>query len=77
MNKSIIIGTAIIAVGIVVAAIVSDGRYTLTQLDQNTVIRMDKWTGAVSLCGYWEDNTFYCVSGDGWTYKDPPTKISK
>jgi hypothetical protein len=58
MNKSAIVATVVIALGLVASS--WPPRYTMTSIGDGRVVRLDRWTGNVLLCGNWSDDTFSC-----------------
>ena len=76
MNKSIIVGACVIAVGLALNGFLAGGRYSLTQLSQDDFVRLDRWTGNVQHCivadeGYM-DSLLNCEWD--WTYSEPVQK---
>ena len=61
--KHNIIAAIIIAVGLIVAAFLFTGRYYLVRLDEQTLARLDRWTGHVKV--------YDCSSP--WFCDDTPT----
>lgn len=53
--KQNVIAAAILAFGLIVAAFLFAGRYTMTRLDENTVARVDRWTGRMTVCSAYYD----------------------
>ena len=50
MNERIL-SSAILALGIVLAAFLIGGRYTILELDESNVWRLDRYTGKIWICG--------------------------
>lgn len=71
--RSNIIAAVILAVGLIVGGFLAGGRYSMHVIDSQTAIRLDHWTGDISMC-------VFAVAGSedscGWKLDSPPTKNS-
>lgn len=50
MDKSRLVGAAIIAFGLVIGGFLAGGRYEVVAGYGNTTTRLDRWTGEVEMC---------------------------
>lgn len=60
MNQSTV-AAAILAIGLLGAAFLFGGRYQIVRVSDDSVMRLDKWGGEVSICAQWEDDSAFCV----------------
>lgn len=71
--RSNIIAAAILAAGLAVGGFLAGGRYSMHVIDRQTAIRLDRWTGDISMCAF-------AVAGSegscGWELAPPPTTNS-
>ena len=60
MIKSVALGATIIALGLAANGYLAGGRYTLTQIDIDQFVRLDRWTGNVENCLITSDRRLNC-----------------
>ena len=56
-----VIAAAIIAFGLIVAAFMLGGRYTMVRTNDFGIVRLDRWTGTASICAEFQDDTSGCI----------------
>ena len=60
MPRLILAATLILAVAIMAHAFISYGRYQVEPFGDAGVVRLDRWTGSISLCTVWQGRAVSC-----------------
>ena len=76
MIKSVALGATIIALGLAANGYLAGGRYTLTQIDIDQFVRLDRWTGNVENCLITAERYLDCEWPNTFT-NDVKTEASK
>jgi hypothetical protein len=68
-----VVSALIVAVGLIVGGYLAGGRYTIVQMNGQSIARLDRWTGAVKLCLV--GMAYESTKGEdscAWEYEPPP-----
>lgn len=66
----------ILAIGIVVFGFLSNGRYSIQRMNDAQVMRLDRWTGQLAVCGDVEPLGASCLALSEWSAEAPKDKNS-
>lgn len=58
--KSYIAAAALLAVGLVGHAYLSTPRFEIVKVGDDHVFRLNRWDGAIAICGVWQDESVSC-----------------
>lgn len=60
--RSNIVASALVAFGLVIAALSIVDRYEIIRTGEVTTYRLDRWTGKVAMCSQWDGGTVACAN---------------